>query len=234
MGIRKNIDSIPLTSLIEETENKRVSINLKDESLGFYLGFKLRCYLSRTTSDSAESGYLWSKSQIIADTLFEAKATSNEALFEINFFPFSDAEEKKDLLFYVDWKSYEVSSESYTKCFEVRANSDLKDQFRRLENNRHFGEFCIRLIVDRILANLMENTLIHAILDEEPAEDSLHKKIKDIFSDNRYDFDEYAKRIQGDDLDDRLQAISEIDKFVQRLNSIASNLEKIKFGGYRK
>ncbi|WP_156013183.1 hypothetical protein [Thioalkalivibrio sp. HK1] len=219
--------------MINDSENKRIGIDLKDDDLGFYLGFNLRCYLSKEKSDRPESGYLWSKSQIIAETLFEVKATASEALFEINYVQFSD-DEKNDLLFFVDWRSFEVSNSSPTECFEVRVNSDLKDQFKRLENNKSFGEFCIRLITDRIVSNLIEKTLRYANLDKEPGDDSLHQKIKDIFSENSQDFDEYARRIQGDDLEDQLKAISEIDRFVQRLGSIASNLEKIKFGGYRK
>ncbi|MBF2760817.1 MAG: hypothetical protein ISN28_11220 [Ectothiorhodospiraceae bacterium AqS1] len=233
LGIRKKIYSIPLASLIDDSENKRININLKDEDLGFYLGFNLRCYLSKEESDSPGSGYLWSKSQIIADTLFEVKASASEALFEINYFQFPDYE-RKDLLFFVEWKSIDVSNLSPAECFEVKVNSDLKDQFKRLENNKSFGEFCIRLITDRILSNLVERTLRHARVNEEPAEESLHKKIRDVFSENSQDFDEYAKRIQGGDLEDQLKAISDVDRFLQRLGLVASNLEKIKFGGYRK
>lgn len=222
-----------MESLVNDTENRKININLKDDELGFYLGFNLRCYLSREKSDSPQSGYLWSKSQIIAETLFEVKATASESLFEINWVQFPD-DEKNDLLFFVDWKSFDVSNSSHTDCFEVRVNSDLKDQFKRLENNKSFGEFCIRLMTDRIISSLVEKTLRHANLTKEPEEESLHKKIKDMFLENGHAFDEYARRIQGDDLDDQLKAISEIDRFIQRLGSVASNLEKIKFGGYRK
>ena len=34
-----------------------------------------------------------------------------------------------------------MSTEIDTDCFKVNVNSQLKDQFKRLENNSHFGGF---------------------------------------------------------------------------------------------
>jgi hypothetical protein len=75
--------------------------------------------------------------------------------------------------------------------------------------------------------------LQNAELTIEPAVDSLHEKIKALLERCDLSFEEIAKRCQSEDLTERLSARSEVYKLIQREHLIASELGKIKFGGYR-
>ena len=48
-------------------------------------------------------------------------------------------------------------------CFEVKANIALRDQVTRLNNNRAFGGFCIRMLAEQILKELVIQCLLYAI-----------------------------------------------------------------------
>ena len=130
--------------------------------------------------------------------------------------------------------SGDVSSSPHTDCFQVIANYDLKPQFKRLENNPAFGELCIRMVAERIISDLAENTMRCADLDNEPIEGSLHEKMQSLFSDLNMDFDSLAREYQQGSGQDKMQIVSRLSKAMQRSNQIAQTLSTVKFGGYRK
>ncbi len=201
-------------------------------NFGFYRGFIVRCFIARR-NDTEVSNKIWSASQIIHQSEFVVKATSEEALFEISWITFNNADERKNVLFFVEWISDDVSLAHHSECFRVNANNDLKAQFKRLESNPVFGEFCIRLVADSIIANLAENALRCAKLDVEPYDDSLHEKMRAMFKDLCQDFDGTADQYQKGDNIDRLRVVTEISRAVQRSTMIAQYLRSIRFGGYK-
>jgi hypothetical protein len=231
LGIRKVVYTLDAAEIDTLT---RLKIDLTaDPDFGLARGFLVNCLLTRKADVDPDGEIIWSKSQIVHSSSFIVKSSIDEALFEIAWTTFHDHEDRKNVLYYVDWLSNEVSSAPHTECFQVKANNDLKTQFKRLESNRHFGELCIRMMADRIVADLAENTLRCAELDVDPLEGSLHEKLKELFATLKMDFDEMAISYQdGQDLD-RLRVVSEVAKAVQRSNLIASTLSVVKFGGYR-
>ncbi|WP_170459618.1 hypothetical protein [Ruegeria arenilitoris] len=232
LGIRKPILCVNAAEIVDRKLHK---IDLKgDSDFGFSRGFIVRCYISRSNSADPKSGVIWSKSQIVYEASFVVKASIDEALFEIAWTTFQDNEDRKHVLYFVDWISNQVSSSPHTECFQVKANNDLKTQFKRLENNAHFGELSVRMVADKIISDLAENTLRCAELELEPLEDSLHDKMRDLFRDLGLDFDALAKDYQTGDHIDQLRVVSQVNRSIQRGTKIASTLSSVKFGGYRK
>lgn len=232
LTLRRVLTVIDVTDIAEAMTYK---IDLKSISeMGFYRGFTVRCFIALKKDAKSEESMIWSKSQIVYLAEFLAKSTTDEALFEITWRTFSDPAEKKGVLFYVDWISGDVSSSPHTDCFQVIANNDLKPQFKRLENNPVFGELCIRMVAERIISDLAENTMRSADLDNEPIEGSLHEKMQSLFNDLNMDFDSLAREYQQGKEQDKMQIVSRLSKAMQRSNQIAQTLSTVKFGGYRK
>lgn len=232
LSMRRVITIIDVEDISEAITYK---IDLKSiPEMGFYRGFVVRCFIARKNDAKPDEFMIWSKSQILYQAEFVVKSTSDEALFEIAWTTFSDPAEKKGVLFYVNWKSGDVSSSPHTDCFQVTANNDLKPQFKRLENNTMFGELCIRMIAERIISDLAENTMRCADLDNEPIEGSLHEKMQALFNTLNMDFDALAREYQQGSGEDKIQMVSRLSKAMQRSNEIAQTLSTLKFGGYRK
>ena len=231
LGIRRTILSKPVN---EVTEVTKIKLNLADEhDLGFYRGYVVRCFISRNASAAQNSNVVWCKSQIVYQSEFIVKASVEEALFEISWTTFNDQDARKNLLFYIDWASHEVSNAPHYECFQVKANDDLKAQFKRLENNKHFGELCIRLIVDKIVVELAENTLRCCDLSNDPLDGSLHEKMNALFLSMNLDFRSEAERYQSGDKFECLMVLSNLTRTIQSSHKIASTLAAVKFGGYR-
>ena len=232
LGNRSIIFSKPVDEITEPLDFK---IDLKSFSeFGFYRGYIVKCFISRTTSvDPNESKY-WSKSNILYQSEFIVKSTVDEALFEIAWTDFNDQKERKDLLYCINWVSDDVSQESHSQTFQVVANNDLKSQFKRLENNSLFGGLTIRLIADRIICELAETTLQYADLECEPLEGSLHEKMQGLFSDLGLEFNSEAIRYQSGDATQILDVRLRVNKAIQVHHSMASTLMDVKFGGFRK
>lgn len=218
---------------IQEVMSLKIDLN-SFEDMGFYRGFVIKCFIARRTDVSSDDHIIWSKSQIVYEAEFIAKSTVDEALFEIAWTTFHDPAEKKNVLFFVDWLSSEVSSAPHVDCFQVKANSDLKYQFKRLENNPVFGELCIRMIAERIISDLAENALRCAELEVEPLEGSLHEKMRALFGELDLEFDVMAREYQQGDAQDQLLKVSQVSRAIQRSAQIANTLSTVKFGGYRK
>lgn len=232
LSLRRIITVIGVEDISETISYK---IDLKSLiDMGFYRGFVVRCFIARKKDSKPDEFVIWSKSQILYQAEFIVKATTDEALFEIAWTKFSDPAERKGVLFYVDWISGDVSSSPHTDCFQVKANFDLKPQFKRLENNPVFGELCIRMVAERIISDLAENTMRCANLENEPIEGSLHEKMQALFSDLNMDFDALAREYQQGSGQDKMQIVSRLSKAMQRSNQIAQTLSTLKFGGYRK
>ena len=231
LGIRKQIFSFGLD---EVHEKKRLVIYLKTQrDLAFYRGFEIQCSISLKKDREPLSSLIWNKSQLVYEATFIVRASIEEALFEITWASFANDSEKKDLLYYIDWKSVDVSTEIDNDCFSVIANNSLKDQFIRLNNNRHFGELCIRMIATDILSELSCRCLEYCDLDIEPQTDSLHEKIFNLFEGNGLEFGPMAKSMQCNNGLEVLSVTIEVRKFFQKLNAVGSTLDAIKFGGYR-
>lgn len=233
LGIREQAFSIPADN-IKGAESKKIDLK-SFVRMSFSRGFEVKCFISRAGSARNEGDLIWHKSQIIFQKSFIVKATVDEALFEITWVNFSNEEDKQNLLYFVDWSSSEVSTVIDNDCFQVKANAQLKDQFKRLENNSHFGGFCIRMIAEQILSELLQQTLRFATIDVtiEPQKDSLHDKFKVLAKRFDQDFDELARMFQSTNKMDQLNGTSEIRRLLQRMNRVGSALETIRFGGYR-
>ena len=219
---------IPLLEVKEKTSHK---INLKKHlDLSFYTGFTVTCFISRKKNVAEQDHLIWNKSHTIAEKNFTVKAAIDGSIFEIVWVKFSD-DDKKNLLYYIDWISSEVSSMVDTDCFQVNANSELKDQFLRLQKHK-IGALTTRLMANSILTELLEKTLCFADLSKTPQVDSLHQKFSDLLESNNYSFEDLAKDIQGKGIE-QMSATTEITKFIQKLNGTGKELGNIGFGGYR-
>jgi hypothetical protein len=231
LGIRKNILQKDVSEINEPIEHK---IDLKlITDLGFTRGYNIRGIIARRNSIDPDKDIIWSKSHIIHQAEFTVKASVNEALFEINWLIFKNEEYRKNVLLYVDWKSGDITHSPHSDCFQIVANNDLRAQFKRLENNRHFGHFAIKLIADRIIAELAENALRFADLSSEPLLGSLHDKISELFDGINLDFNELSKKYQYGDQIDKVVTTTEVNKAIQNSHALAVDLKGIKFGGYR-
>ena len=233
LAVRKPVFCIPASDL-ETGISKEIDLRSFDD-LSFRRGFEIKCCLSPINSLSTPRGAIWHKSQVICQKIFIAKTVAEEALFEITWTEFGDEEERSNLLYFIDWISTEVSTLVDTECFQVKANAHLKEQFKRLENNSHFGGFCIRMIAEQILRELLHQTLKFAEINDdlEPQKDSLHYKFENLLQDYEPDFKEMAKMLQSPNKMEQANAVSEISKVFQKLNNVGSTLQSIKFGGYR-
>jgi hypothetical protein len=231
LGIREIVYSMTLDEI---NETKRKSIDLKVYThLSFFRGFEVQCAVSRASSDQTPENIVWHKSQTIYNTQFVVKASVEEELFEISWMTFSDDDERKDVLMYVDWRSADVSDSPSVDCFHVIANNELKDQFKRLENNSHFGPLCVRMIAQEILKDIVVNCIANCDLQIESTVGSLHEKVSQLFDRNGFDFVTLARQMQGTNGQEKMAVFSEVSKLMQKLNNSGSTLQKVKFGGYR-
>ncbi len=205
----------------------------KNKELCFSQGFEVRCFITRRLDLEDKDHIIWSKSQVIHESSFQAKVSGDDAWFLINWIKFKDDDSKKDVLYYINWKSSDVSTLVSTDCFEVIANDDHKTQFRRLENNKVFGVFCIKQIAEQILKELIFFCLRNADMDLQPEVDSLHDKVKSLFNDKSLSFDDFAKQAQSEEPLDHMIVSTRVSEFIQQYAQIGSTLEDIKFGGFR-
>ena len=231
LSIRKLIYSIPLIEIQEATQ-KPIDLTEHDD-LPFHRGFEVKCFISRRNDVDEKNHPIWSKSQIVYETSFRVKESIEDALFEFTWTHFKDEQDRKDVLYFVKWLSAEVSTDVDIDCFQVKANADLKDQLGRLKNDPHFGKFCVRMIEDQILRELLHQCLRFAKLDDEPRSDSPHDKFAQLLSKHGVDFNDLARNFQSHDPLDQMNASSEITKILQRINSFGSTLKIIKIGGSR-
>jgi hypothetical protein len=231
LRVRRIVYEIPVEQVVA-TEKRTIDLNSLD-GMAFHLGYAVRCFVTRRNTIKKGKQVIWHKSQVIFEKSFIANTTRDDGLFEINWVNFNDPLEKKDLLFYIRWNDSDVTSLVATDTFQVFANESQRQQFKRLENNSNFGHFATRLIAQDILRELTITCLQNADLSIEPAVDSLHDKIKALLERCDLSFEEVAKRCQSGDSTDMLNARSEVYKLLQREHLIASELGKIKFGGYR-
>ena len=200
------------------------------EELSFLRGFQVKCFISRLNTSSNESLAIWHKSHIVYQKTFIVKAAVDEALFELTWVDFQDEKDKQELLYFVEWKSSEVSTAIDNDCFQVKANARLKDQIKRLENNSHFGAFSIRMMAEQILSELLQQTLRYANISDtvEPEIDSLHQKFKQLLSKFEIDFNELGRMMQSTNSIEQLQAGSEVRKIMQKMNKVGWTLDAIR------
>lgn len=205
------------------------------EDLSFYRGFEVRCFITRRNNVDQTTHKIWNKSQIISLKTFEVKASLDEALFDISWVRFSDDALKQDVLMFVEWKSPEVSQVIDKDCFVVKANEKYKDQIKRLESNKHFGGFCVRMIVEKILVELLQTTLKFAVLNEDvtPQKDSLHDRFQTLLEKNGEDFIQLAKGAQSPNKIEQLETETKVTQLFQKFTKSGTILGGIKFGGYR-
>ena len=87
----------------------------------------------------------------------------------------------------------------------------------------------------QITSELLQQTLQHANIEPEaePLKDSLHDKFIVLLGQYKLNFNDLAKRQQSKNKLEQLDSTSEVKKFCQKLYSVGSTLEVIKFGGYR-
>lgn len=232
LGMRQIVLSKPVDELAGGLTFK-IDLHAFPE-FGYFKGYVVKCFIARSQSVAPTKSKVWSKSNIIHQSEFIVKATVNEALFEIAWTDFSDQQERKDLLYCINWFSHEVSQESHSQTFQVLANNDLKNQFKRLENNKLFGGLAIRLIVDRIIAELAEVTLLSADLETEPLEGSLHEQMIALFESFGMDFITEAERYQSGEKAQMLDTRLRVNRAIQKSHKVASTLMSVKFGGFRK
>ena len=231
LGIREIVYSLTLDE-INEAKQKKIDLKAYTH-MSFFRGFEVQCLVSKSTSDRTPENLIWHKSQLVHNTQFVVKASVDEALFEISWMSFSDDDERKNVLMYVDWRSADVSDSPSVDCFHVIANNDLKDQFKRLENNSHFGPLCVRMVAQELLKDIVVNCLAHCDIQIEPTAGSLHEKVAQLFDSNGFDFVSLAKQIQGTNNQEQMVVSGEVSKLMQKLNNTGSTLQKVKFGGYR-
>jgi len=231
LGIRRLFYSLQMSEI---DEARKVHIDLSTlAGMSFFRGFKVSCGINlRKTADS-KTQPVWHRSQLIHASVFEVKATSDEALFEISWQTFKDKQDATEILMFVDWLSNDVSSTPSTDCFNVVGNNDLRNQFKRLDSNNHFGPLTIRLVAQNVLHEIVFTCLQQCDLNSPPNEDSLHAKVQALFDENSIEFSEIARESQSGNKLEQLQASSTVSKFIQRLNSVGSTLADTRFGGYR-
>jgi hypothetical protein len=201
--------------------------------LAFCRGFTIQCYVSRKSDIDKVQSVLWSKSQVVFSKEFTVKASTDEALFEISWVELTDERESANLLMWVEWESTEVSEIPDTQCFTVKANSALKYQFRRLENNSAFGHLSVRILLVQIMNELVSKCLVYCDTNVEPLEGSLHDKLRPIFENLDYSLEDVANQMNSSVELQRLEASSTVMRIVQQMAQVGSTLEGVKFGGFR-
>ena len=230
LGIRRVFRRELISDFVEPT---KIPFKLLDfKGMSFYRGFEVRATICRTNTLQTDAEKIWHRSQTIFDRSFIAKASVEEALFEISWISFDDEQDKKNVLMYVDWKSTDVSGSPSHDCFHVVANSELKDQFKRLDNNRVFGPLTVKQIANQLLCEIILVCLRYSDLDSEPTAGSLHEKVDVLLKKAQFDFRDFAKRMQGDNRQEVLVVQAEVSKFLQRIHNVGSVLADLKFGGY--
>lgn len=211
-------------------------IDLKSyKEFSFYRGFEVRCFITRRNSVEETKSKIWNKSQIISLKTFEVKASLDEALFDISWVRFSDESLRQDVVMFVEWQSPEVSHIIDKDCFVVKANENYKDQMKRLEANNHFGGFCIRMIGEKILVELLQKTLRYADISAgtSPQKDSLHDRFQSLLEKNGEDFVQLAQLAQSSNKMEQLQAEIKVVQLFQKFTRLGTILGGVKFGGYR-
>ena len=220
----------------EVVKMNKYRVDLKSyEDLSFHRGFEVRCFITRRNNVGEISNKIWNKSQLISLKSFEVRASLDEALFDISWVRFSDKSLREDVLMYVEWLSPEVSHIVDKDCFVVKANEKYKDQIKRLESNNHFGGFCIRMIVEKILVELLQKTLRYADISEGASSqvDSLHDRFQILLEKNGEDFIHLAKAVQSSNKIEQLQAETKVVQMFQKFTKLGTILGGLKFGGYR-
>jgi len=231
LGMRQTIFELPVEKITAPVEQV---INLRSfPTMAFVRGFEVRCFITRRVSIESKTNLIWHKSQIAFERFFSAKTNSDDALFDISWMNFSEKDEAKDLLYFVDWDDFDVSNLPAHDCFKVVANEALRNQFRRLENNSHFGHFAVRLMVQDLLQEIVGTCLHYSNLDIEPAEGSLHDKVQTLLSRFDYDFGEAAKGFKSKEPMTVLEHQASLNRLLQTMHGIGSELSNIRFGGYR-
>jgi hypothetical protein len=220
--------------LAEVSEPTKIELPLTQyDDLSFGQGFEIRCFVSRKKTDKGHGHAAWHKSHILLERTFVAKASVDEALFDINWYDFKSVEDREGVLYFVRWKGGDVSTVPDIETFEVAFNDRYRDQFRRMENNRQFGHFSIRLMAQDIVSELITTCLKNASLDQEPAEGSLHEKVKLLLEDKEIDFDDWARQARSSDPSALPQVQDEVARFTQRLYRVGSEIGAMKFGGFK-
>jgi hypothetical protein len=231
LGTREIIYELPVVSV---TSSETRVFNLKTFSnMAFLRGFELRCLITRSVTVPKTSSVIWNKSQVIFERAFSARTTSDDALFEISWMNFNLKDEFQNLLYYVKWDSYDVSGSPSTDCFEVIANEALRLQFKRLENNSHFGHFAVRLIAQDILRELVLTCLRYAEPGGEPLPDSLHEKVKALLDSCSFPFEDALSAFKSGEPMTVLNVQSDLNRLIQRIHLIGGHLSGMRFGGYR-
>lgn len=229
LKIRKKIDTIKFIDLYEPNEKTYDLKKLLDMS--FTQGFIFSCSISRIDNTSKEE-LVWNKSQLVYHIEYEAKVNSEVSLFYITYREFDDELARKNVLFYIEWKSSDVSTIISDETFEVIANARLQDQLIRAERNKNFGVFLIQLIGMKIIEELVLSCLKYADLTSKPVENSLQDRVTGFLSSCKLDFTGYANQVQNNGLN-ALSAASEISVLIQKNVQLGESLESIKFGGMR-
>jgi hypothetical protein len=231
LKIRRVFLERPVSDVLQP---EKIEIRMDDfPDFSFGQGFEVRCFVSRKTSTDPKDHVAWHKSHIILERTFIAKASVDEALFDVNWYDLTDPEDREGVLYFVRWKSGDVSSAPDIETFEVAFNERYRDQFRRLENNRQFGHFSIRLIAQDIVSELILTCLLKAELTQEPAEGSLHEKIKLLFDWHQLSFDDWAKRARSIDPSAFPELQEDVNRFTQRHYGVGTAIGTMKFGGFR-
>jgi len=231
LGARVAAANFRLDEILDEHKTVRIDLSSFD-GLHFVRGFELSCFIHRV-DDAPQRNGAWSKSHVLVGKSFIAKASEEEAYFDITWINFEDDDEKRDVWYYIDWTSLEVSEAPGSELFCVFANEDLRGQFKRLENNTHFGHLAIRQMVSDILFDIILVTLENANLSGDPQPESLHEQIQALLKVKRIEFSDLAmdyKQAEGigkRDLEGKLKRI------VQQIFEVGQELRGVQFGGYR-
>ena len=229
LAIRKPMFSFPMASVTETSVRRLLLHDQRDMS--FYRGFVVRCFITRSENVGERGNVIWNKSQVLYETSFIVKSSTEDAFFNIVWADFSNPNEDQDVLYVVEWTSHEVSTKVDVDCFQVKINKRLKNQFNRLDRDLHFGEMCIRMIVFHVLSELLLQTLRYAKTGDgfEPEVDSLHQKFQIYLDKHGENFTELAERFQSADPQEQIDRTQEAMKLLQITNSIGTTLENIKF-----
>ena len=85
------------------------------------------------------------------------------------------------------------------------------------------------------MKELLQQTLRYAKIenDSEPQKDSLHDRFTALLKDRDIDFKALASMSQSSSEIDRMNADTEVSKFIQQFTKLGSTLDILKFGGYR-
>jgi len=228
LKIRRVIEVIPLADIRDTT---KINIDLKEfNELGFYSGFEVGAYITPKETDFAKVGSkIWHKSQILFGAYFVYKASIDESLFEVNFAELDDS--KKDVLYYINWRSTDISGSPSDDVIDVVVNNVHKSQFVRLQANSNFGSFAVRQMFASIIYEIIIESCRNADLDQSPHEDSLHQKIKDLLDSNDESFDELSLLMKSGE-NDAQSAMRRALMVSQLIASSGTSLSTIRFGGF--